>query len=93
MIFEFKKNKSGKLRGAMYDYENHLAISIFKNVSYLRPTYQIKLLANRAAKEDKNLIISVPEICELSPSFIKLKKSLIDNTQYKQEIIRVLRKK
>lgn len=92
MSFEFKKNNRGNLRGAMCDYENHLGFSIFKNVSYLRLTYQIKLLAYRAAKENKTLIISVPEICELSPSFIKLKKSVIE-PDFGQELIRVLRKK
>jgi hypothetical protein len=93
MNFEFKKNSSGKLRGAMCDNETHIGFEVFKNVSYLRLTYQLKLLAYRAAKEDKYLIVSVPDVCVISESFLSLKKSLIDNTQYKQERIRLLRKK
>lgn len=93
MNFDHKKNKSGKLRGAACDEESHLGFGLFKNVSYLRLTYQIKLLAYRAAKEKKLLVISVPEFCELSPSFLDLKKSIVDDSSYKQERIRVLRKR
>lgn len=91
MDFEFKASESGKFRGAMCDNESHLGFGIFKNISYLRLTYQIKLLAYRAAKEDKFLMIKVPETCELSPSLLDLQKTLV--TDDGQERIRILRVK
>lgn len=91
MKFEFEKSKSGRVRGAMCDNESHLGFGVFKNVSTLRPTYQIKLLAYRAVKEDKFLMIKVPGICELTPSFIDLQNAVV--TDDGQQRIRILRVK
>lgn len=91
MNFEFRKSKFGNFRGTMCDNESHLGFGLFKNVSYLRATYQIKLLAYRAVKEDKLLMIKVPEICELSLPLLNLQKSLV--TSDNQERIRILRVK
>lgn len=46
-------------RGARADAEKGKKIYLFKNVSLLHATYQIRLLAYRAYKENKQLVIQV----------------------------------
>ncbi len=89
MNFEFEKCKSGKPKGAMCDNESHIGFGLFKNVSQLKLTYQVRLLAYRAVKEDKFLMIKVPEICELSLPLLELQRTLL--TDDNQERIRILR--
>lgn len=89
MDFDFKQSKSGRLRGSMCDHESHLGFGFYKNVCVLRPTYQIRLFAYRAAKENKFLKIKVPDICQLSQSFIELQNNVL--TKDGQQRIRILR--
>ncbi len=89
MEFEFKKNKSGRLRATMCDSESHLGFGLYKNVCMLHPTYQIRLYAFRAMKENKLLMIKVPNICELSPAFIDLQNRVV--TKDGQQRIKILR--
>ena len=89
MDFEFRKSKSGRLRAAMCDDESHLGFMIYKNVRILHATYQIRLFAYRAAKEKKFLVMRIPAICQLSPSFIELQQSVL--TKDGQQRIRILR--
>ena len=61
-------------RGALADAESGDSIYLFKSVSRLRLTYQIRLLAFRAMNERKKLVIRVPlgtEIAEELRSFVK----------------------
>ncbi len=89
MNFEFKKSSTGKIRASLCDEESHLGFGLYKNVSYLHLTYQIKLFVYRAAKEDKLLMIKVPDICELSPALLELINKVL--TEDGQQRIRILR--
>jgi hypothetical protein len=55
-------------RGALADAENNSAFYLLKNVSSLRLTYQIRLLAFRAIDNGRKLVIRVPVGCKLHPS-------------------------
>lgn len=52
-------------RGALADAETREKLYLFKSVSRLRLTYQIRLLAFRAAQENKKLVLRVPKNCRL----------------------------
>jgi hypothetical protein len=60
----------------MADAEKFNRLYLVKNVSALRATYQIRLLAYRAVTEGLKLVLKVPPVCEFHPSLI----DLIDKT-------------
>ena len=64
----FKNTRHQVARSAMPDAESFNRMYLVKNVSKLRATYQIKLLAFRAVEEKKKLIINVPAACEFDRS-------------------------
>jgi hypothetical protein len=73
-ITEGVKYTSGQVpRGARPDAEVFNRVYLIKNVSTLRATYQIRLLAFRAVEKGTTLIIRVPESCHFEASL----KSLI----------------
>jgi hypothetical protein len=55
-------------RGTRPDAETIDTIYLIKNVSNLRATYQIRLLAFKAVKEHKKLAIRVPKPCRFGKS-------------------------
>lgn len=55
-------------RGAKADAESSDAYFLLKNVSSLRLTYQIRLLAFRAKDQGRKLIIRVPTNCKVHPT-------------------------
>lgn len=61
-------------RGARADAEKFNRLYLVKNVSALRATYQIRLLAFRAVSEKIKLVIRVPKACEFHPSLLDLIK-------------------
>ena len=61
-------------RGTRPDAETADAIVLIKNVSTLRATYQVKLLAYKAVQTGKKLVLHVPPSCRFDPSL----QSLID---------------
>lgn len=61
-------------RGSLPDAETLDKIYLIKNVSELRATYQIKLLAYRAAENNKKLIIKLPDTCKIHGSLKRLIK-------------------
>ncbi|MGF6994146.1 hypothetical protein P3T25_002501 [Paraburkholderia sp. GAS32] len=58
----------------MPDAESFNRMYLVKNVSKLRATYQIRLLAFRAVEERKRLIIKVPNSFEFDRSLVDLIK-------------------
>ena len=64
------------MRGALADAETGSLIYLFKNVSELRLTYQIRLLAFRAKNENKKLIIRIPKECRIHSLLSEFSKSL-----------------
>jgi len=64
---------------------------MYKNVSHLKLTNEIKSYVDRCVNENTYLMIKVPEIC----TFSKKLTSLIDNTvdENGQNRIRILRQK
>jgi len=54
-------------RAALPDAETADAVYLVKNVSILRATYQIRLLAYLAAARGKRLVLKVPAACRFDP--------------------------
>ena len=52
-------------RGTLTDAETRDKLILFKVVSELRATYQIRLLTYRAFKEQKQLVIEIPLSCKV----------------------------
>lgn len=67
MEMEYRYTKQQVARGARADAERNDAYFLFKNVTALRLTYQIRLLAFRARESRRKLIIRVPSGCEIHP--------------------------
>lgn len=61
-------------RGARADMERNDAYFLLKNVSSLRLTYQIRLLAFRALESRRKLVIRVTANCRLHPSLQNFQK-------------------
>ena len=71
-----RETKDGRPRAARYDAENDFGYYLFKSVSIIYPTYQIRLLAYLAFTENKRLVIRVPESCKLSDEFNRFRESI-----------------
>jgi len=69
-----KYTRNQVLRSALPDAEKFNVMHLVKNVSKLRATYQIRLLAYRAVGNKMKLILKVPAHCEFSTSL----QALID---------------
>lgn len=52
------------------DEPQHEYYALLKNVSYLRLTYQLKLLGFLSVKNERFLFLKVPKSCELSPKLL-----------------------
>lgn len=65
-------------RGTMADGEKFNRLYLIKNVTSLRATYQIRLLAYRAATEGLKLVLMVPSTCKFQPSLLQLSKEMGD---------------
>lgn len=65
---EFRYTKHQVARGALADAESQDKLFLFKNVSTLRLTYEIRLLAFRASQQGKRLVIQVPKHCKIHHS-------------------------
>jgi hypothetical protein len=63
-------------RGALSDAEAPGKIYLFKRVSQLGATYQIRLLAYMAWKNGLKLVLRVPKDCALRPSLRALQRKL-----------------
>lgn len=60
MDIEYRYTKHHFARGTRADAERQDAFFLLKNVSFLRLTYQIRLLASRALQSGRKLVIRVP---------------------------------
>jgi hypothetical protein len=56
----------------MADAEKFNRLYLIKNVTTLRATYQVRLLAYRALTEGLKLVLKVPSVCEFQPSLLEL---------------------
>ncbi len=65
MEMQYRNTRHQVARGTKADAETSTSLFLFKNVSTLRLTYQIRLLAYRAAESQRKLIIRVPSSCKL----------------------------
>ena len=72
---QFRYTRHQTPRGARADAEKGKKIYLFKNVSRLHATYQIRLLAYRAYKEGKKLVIQVPKHGEREDSLKEFMKA------------------
>jgi hypothetical protein len=61
-------------RRALPDAEDGNRLFLFKNVSRLTATYQIRLLAYQASEAKKRLLIRVPKICDVQSPLKRLIK-------------------
>ena len=64
---DYRYTKRQVARGARADAERSDAFFLFKKVSTLRLTYQIRLLTYRAFESGRKLVIRVPEDCTVMP--------------------------
>ena len=74
MDMEFEYSRHQVVRGSRPDAEGFDKLYLIKNVSELRATYQVRLLAYRAHKEGKKLILRLPKGAKLHPSLKALRK-------------------
>lgn len=65
MNVDFRYTKHQVARGTRADSETNDAFYLFKNVSELRLTYQIRLLAFRAFSGHRKLVLRIPLHCSL----------------------------
>lgn len=63
-------------RGARADAETFDRIVLVKNVSTIRATYQIRLLAFKAVETGKKLVITVPKHCQVDRTLRELTNEL-----------------
>lgn len=73
-MITFKTTKHQTARGTRPDAEVNGVYYLLKKVALLRATYQVRLLAYRAQKEGKRLIIRVPKGFRAAPSLKALMK-------------------
>jgi hypothetical protein len=74
MEIQFFYTKHQVARGSRPDAEAWDALYLIKNVSELRATYQIRLLAYRATQERKKLVIRLPRGAKLHRTLRELRK-------------------
>jgi hypothetical protein len=67
-----------QLRGVRPDAETNDKVYLFKNVSSLRATYQIRLLALSAGAIGKRLVLKVPPACRFDQALDGLIQALPD---------------
>jgi hypothetical protein len=70
----YRQTKNQVARGAFPDAQRQDKIYLFKNVSTLRATYQVRLLTYLAAEAGKKLVIDVPPHFKPHPSLSQLAK-------------------
>jgi hypothetical protein len=66
IVFRYTKHQVA--RGARADAETPFKLFLLKNVSELRLTYQIRLLAFRAQQTNRKLVIQTPKHCKVHGS-------------------------
>lgn len=64
----FRQTRHQTARGARADAEDDRRLYLLKKVSALHATYQVRLLAYRAQREGKQLVIRVPHGFKARPS-------------------------
>lgn len=69
---EVKVTRYQVARSAMPDAEAFNRMYLVKNVSRLRATYQVRLLAFRAVDKGMQLVLRVPETCVFDDSLTDL---------------------
>ena len=69
---------SQAVRGARPDAETFDKVYLFKKVSILRATYQIRLLALHAGAAGKKLVLKVPPNCRFEASLDALVQAVPD---------------
>jgi hypothetical protein len=78
---QFRYTRHQVPRGARADAETFDKIIVVKNVSTMRATYQIRLLAFKAVKTGKKLVITVPKGCQVDRTLRTLAKELSKNVR------------
>ena len=81
---EFRQTTRQVARGTRPDAETHDKLFLFKNVSELKATYQIRLLLFRAVKEGRKLVIDMPKGSKVHPEL----QTLVKNYRKNVEIVR-----
>jgi hypothetical protein len=73
---EFKYTKHQTARGSRPDDESFDKVFLIKNVTELRATYQVRMLAYMATKKGKKLVIQLPKGAKLHGSLKELRKNV-----------------
>ena len=80
MQIEFRYTKHQTARGARPDNEVEDKLYLIKNVSEMRLTYQIRILADLARRRGQRLVVRLPRQARVHPSlrdFLSLHKETI----------------
>jgi len=75
-VMQFRYTRHQVPRGARADAETFDKIIVVKNVSTIRATYQIRLLAFKAVETGKKLIVTVPKHCQVDRTLREFMKEL-----------------
>jgi hypothetical protein len=75
-MMQFRYTRHQVPRGARADSETFDKIVLVKNVSTIRATYQVRLLAFKAVETGKKLVIIVPKHCQVDRTLRELTKEL-----------------
>lgn len=62
---EFRHTRNQTAKGSRADAEDSAALYLFKKVSCMRLTYQIRLLAFLASESNRRLVLRVPAQCKI----------------------------
>jgi hypothetical protein len=81
----FRYTKQQVARGTLPDAEKGNEVHLFKNVSKLRATHQIRLHFFRASEEGRTLVLHVPERCVFDVALT----TLIDEFSKNVRVLRV----
>lgn len=76
MKVDFRYTKHQVARVAKPDAQQGDRLHLIKNVSFLRATYQIRLLAFMCQERGQKLVLSVPKGCRFAPDLLALIKSM-----------------
>ncbi len=76
MKVDFRYTRHQVARRAKPDARQGDRLHLIKNVSFLRATYQIRLLAFTCQEAGQKLVLSVPKGCRFAPDLLTLVRSM-----------------
>jgi len=79
VTMRFRQTRHQTPRGTRADKEGDEGFVLYKQVRRLHATYQLRLLLFRAVKENKVLVLLLPDACELEADLLELQRENPNN--------------